>query len=213
MVVTVLPCDLCDQSAVADLVAVIPADIGILVNCAGMGDVGLFEFSDYAKLQRLIALNVEALVGLTHAVVPKMLQRGSGGILNISSGFGVTTMPGVATYAGTKHFVTAFSETLRMELSNAGICVTQVCPGPVDTNFEKVDSNPTGRSTPKFFEISPQQCAQAALTGFYRGRAMVVPGLLPHWLITLGRIAPRWLLRLVYRNFASELRGYGPTKK
>ena len=112
LVVTVLPCDLCDQSAVADLVAVIPADIGILVNCAGMGDVGLFEFSDYAKLQRLIALNVAALVGLTHAVVPKMLKRGSGGILNISSGFGVTTMPGVATYSGTKHFVTAFSETL-----------------------------------------------------------------------------------------------------
>jgi short-subunit dehydrogenase len=213
LIVAVQPCDLSDPDALQRLVTAIPKETGILVNCAGLGDINLFEFSDIVKLRRLIAVNVEAVVALTHAVVPQMLKRGSGGILNISSGFGVTTMPGVATYSGSKHFVSAFSESLRMELSGAGICVTQVCPGPVDTNFEKVAGNLTGRSVPGFVEISAAQCAQEALRGFYRGRAMVVPGRFARWLIALGRITPAWVLRLVYRSFAPELRRYGPPKK
>ena len=213
LTVTIAPCDLSDRADLQRLIETIPKDTGVLVNCAGLGDVNLFEFSNILKLQRLIAVSVEAVVSLTHAVVPQMVNRGRGGILNISSGFGVTTMPGVATYAGSKHFISAFSESLRMELSSAGICVTQVCPGPVDTNFEKVASNPTGRTTPKFLEITAEQCAQEALRGFYRGRAMVVPGRFARWASMVGRITPAWILRFVYRSFASELRGYGPLKK
>ena len=213
LVVTVHACDLSDTKAVSRLIAAIPKETGLLVNCAGLGDINLFEYSDSAKLHRLIAVNVSAVVALTHAVVPQMLARGRGGILNISSGFGLTTMPGVATYSGTKHFISAFSESLRMELSGAGICVTQVCPGPVATNFEKVAGNPTGRSVPAFVERSAARCAQEALSGFYRGRAMVVPGRFASWLIALGRIMPAWVLRLVYRGFAPALRRYGSPKR
>ena len=120
-----------------------------------------------------------------------MLARGRGGILNVSSGLGLTFMPGAAVYSGSKHYVSAFTESLRLELRGTGVVVSQLCPGPVATEFLDVAGNPVGRPVPRLLELSAEQCARVALRGFARGRALIVPGLVARILIGLGRITPR----------------------
>lgn len=201
LTVEVESCDLADGAARAALVEAITARHGgldILVNCAGLGDIALLEQSDPAKLELMLQVNVVALTMLTRAFLPGMVAQGRGGILNISSGFGLTWMPVVAAYAGSKHYVTAFSESLRAELAGSGVVVTQSCPGPVATEFEAVAGNPTGQKVPGFVELTADQCAHASLRAFRRGRALVVPGFVAAILIHLGASSPRPVLRLLY---------------
>lgn len=169
--------------------------IDVLVNNAGVGVMGMFDKSDPARVRKMIDLNVTSLVALTHACVGGMVARGRGGILNVSSGAGLTLMPGFAAYVGTKHFVTGFSEALRCDLAGTGVTVTQVCPGPVATEFEETAGNFTGMKVPGFVEISAAACARAAFSGFATGRALVVPGLVMGVLLSLAAVTPRWLVR------------------
>ncbi|MHC4829738.1 MAG: SDR family NAD(P)-dependent oxidoreductase [Planctomycetota bacterium] len=206
--VDIHPCDLNDRAALVKVLEAIDAGgpIDVLINNAGLGDVGLFELADWEKLEGLMTLNMNALTFLCRHYVNSMIERKRGGILNVSSGFGLVFMPGVATYMATKQYVTAFTEALRLEVKGLGISVTQCCPGPVKTEFEGMAGNPTGQSVPGFMEITPQHCARSALKGLGRGRAMVSPGFLP-WLITgLGRLSPRWVLRIAFGWMAPALR-------
>ncbi len=149
--VYVEPCDLTnldDLRAMLGRVEERAGPVDVLVNNAGFGDSALFEGADWNKLAPMIDLNVVAVTALTHALVPGMVARGRGGVLNIGSGFGLTVMPGYAAYAATKHYVTGLSEGLRMELAGTGVAVTHACPGPVRTEFESIAGNPAGRSVP-----------------------------------------------------------------
>ena len=199
--IMVLPCDLTDEEATEAMVSAVEAvhgPIDVLINNAGLGDIGLFSASSWEKNRRMIDVNITALLFLTHRVLPGMVERGRGGILNVSSGFGLTWMPIFSAYVATKHFVSSFSESLRTELSGTGVVVTQLCPGPVATEFEQVAGNPTGQRIPDFLQISAGHCARAAITGFMRGRAVIVPGLMASISISLGRLTPSWILRLLY---------------
>jgi short-subunit dehydrogenase len=135
-----------------------------------------------------------------------MVERGRGGILMISSGFGLTFMPGFAGYIGTKHFLSGFTEGLRLDLAGTGVVVTQVCPGPVATEFESHVGNFTGAKIPGIVEISAERCARAAVRGLVQGRALVVPGLLVGFGLFLAAITPRFLLRAIYWLPARMLR-------
>jgi NAD(P)-dependent dehydrogenase (short-subunit alcohol dehydrogenase family) len=86
-------------------------------------------------------------------------------------------MPAAAAYTGSKHFIDGFSEALRADLSGTGVVVTQVCPGPVDSEFDEVAGSAGGMSggPPQFLRISAEQCAREALTGFERGAGAGVP--------------------------------------
>lgn len=193
--IVVAPCDVTDRAAVD---RILTDDIDVLINCAGFGDLGLFESASWEKTEALLRVNVLATTYLVHRVLGPMLRRGRGGILNVSSGFGLTFMPGMATYIGSKHFVTAFTESLRIELAGTGVVVSQLCPGPVETEFQSVMGNPIGHDIPKFLMIDPARCARSGLKGFERGRAIVIPGFVGWLLITMGRLSPRWVLRLLY---------------
>jgi hypothetical protein len=125
-----------------------------------------------------------------------MVARKSGGILNVSSGFGLGFLPGFAAYIGTKHFMTGFTEALHADLAGTGVVVTQVCPGPVATEFEQNIGNFTGKKVPSFLEISARRCARAAFHGFRRRRALVIPGLFITAVLWLARYSPRFLARL-----------------
>lgn len=208
--VRVEPCDLAVPAAVDRLLdAVATVGVDVLINNAGLGDLGLFERSDADKLDAMIAVNIQGLVRLTRGLVPGMVARQRGGILNVSSGFGLTWMPGAAAYIGTKHFVSGFTESLRSELAPCGVVVTQVCPGPVDTEFEEQAGNPVGRPPPAIMTLSAERCAADALTAFRAGRARVVPGWFPALVIRLGLITPQWVFRLVYAPAARALRRLG----
>jgi short-subunit dehydrogenase len=207
--VVVSAADITKPEAREAMIAAVEAEAGpvdVLVNNAGFGDLGVFDRADWEKNERMIALNVTALTHLTHRVVRGMVARGRGGILNVSSGWGLTFGPGLSVYIGTKHFVTGFTEGLRLDLAGTGVRVTQVCPGPVATEFNDTVGNFTGMSPPGLVEISAERCARAAIRGLDRGRALVVPGLLIRLILFLGTKTPRFILRLFYAPVARLLR-------
>jgi short-subunit dehydrogenase len=207
--VLAIACDIADRAAADRMLAQIEAELGpldVLVNSAGLGDLGVFDLSDADKQQQMIELNVKSLVYLTRRVLPSMVAKRRGGVLNISSGFGLTFGPGMATYVGTKHFVTGFTESLRVDLAGTGVVVTQVCPGPVATEFEANVGNFTGMHPPKLIEISAASCARAAIRAFDRRAALTIPGFWIKLLMGLGAMTPRFILRLVYGRAARLLR-------
>jgi short-subunit dehydrogenase len=199
---------LTDCAAIDAMLAAVADEVGtvdILVNNAGFGDMGMFDLADWTKTKRMIDVNVTALCYLTHRLVGPMVARGRGGVLMVSSGFGLTFLPGFAGYVGTKHFVSGFSESLRLDLRSSGVVVTQICPGPVATEFEEHVGNFVGRPQ-GFAEISAERCARVALRGLERGRAVVIPGVIIGVAMLLARLTPRWLLRLIYAPGARWLR-------
>lgn len=209
LVVSVQACDLLDRAATDAMLEAVARDVGtvdVLVNNAGFGDMGVFDRIDWGKTERMLRLNVESVTYLTHRLLGPMVERRRGGILFVSSGFGLEFMPSFGTYTATKHYVTALSECLRLDLRSQGVVVTQVCPGPVRTEFESHLGNFTGRKPPSFVEIGPERCARAAINGFARDRALVIPGVAIRMVLWLGAISPRWLKRLVYMPLASLAR-------
>jgi short-subunit dehydrogenase len=198
--------DLADTERMLDEVLREEPTIDVLVNNAGIGDLGVFDRVDWQKTLRMIDLNVRSLTYLAHRLVGPMVERGRGGVLNVSSGWGLTFGPGMSVYIATKHFVTALTESMRIDLAGTGVVVTQVCPGPVATEFESNIGNFTGMKVPGFVEISAERCAKSALRAFDRGRALVVPGVLMRMMILLGTWTPRWMLRIFHAPFAKVLR-------
>jgi short-subunit dehydrogenase len=209
LTVHVEPCDLGDLTAAERLVDGIAARAGhvdVLVNCAGLGDLSLFERAEWRKIDQMLRLNVVSVAYLTHRLVGPMVARGRGGILNIGSAFGLVFGTGMAAYIGAKHFIDGLSESLRLDLAGTGVTVTHVCPGPVATEFEAHIGNFTGHDAPGLILISAARCAQAAFDGFVRGRALVIPGLMIKFLMLLQAISPRPLVRLFWWPFARALR-------
>lgn len=211
--VEVHPCDLGDAAARERMLDAVEqgGPVDVLVNNAGFGDQSLFERSRWDKLERMLALNVVALTHLAHRVLPGMVGRGRGGLLNLSSGFGLASFPGVATYVATKHYVTGLTESLRAEVASQGVVVTQVCPGPVLTEFHELTENTTGMRPPSFVAISADECAAQALAGFERGRALVVPGFTIRNLMRLHAVTPRWLWRAITASVAGRMRAVAAT--
>lgn len=208
LTVYVRPTDLTDLDDCASMVDEVLGELGrveVLVNNAGFGDMGAFDLAPWEKLHKMIELNVTALTYLSHRLYPGMVERSRGGILNISSGFGLQWMPSFATYVGTKHYVTGFSECLHLEARRLGVTITQVCPGPVDTEFNQVADI---AATPRISRITATQCARIALRGFARRRALVVPGIIMFLTLWLGSRMPRWFLRIFHRPTARFLRGH-----
>ncbi|NUO47456.1 MAG: SDR family oxidoreductase [Polyangiaceae bacterium] len=198
--VDVYAVDLADRTAVkafAEQAAREVGEVDVLVNNAGLGDIGMFDKSSLEKQLFMIDLNIVGLVALTHAFLPGMIARKRGAILMVSSGFGFSFLPGFAGYIGTKHFVTGFTESLRLEAAGTGVRIGQVCPGPVATEFEENIGNFTGMKAPGFLELSSAACAKACVRAIDWNRALVVPHLLIAFLLLFARYSPRWLVRIV----------------
>lgn len=152
----------------------------LLVNNAGLGDYGEFTTAEWGKLQSMLSVNIEALTHLSHALVPEMIRRGRGGIINVSSLASLLPIPDFAVYAATKAYVTSFSEALRIELREHRIPVVALCPGPVRTEFGKVSRrSPDGPGMPskKSLYVPKEQVVAEALTALDRNAARIFPGL------------------------------------
>jgi uncharacterized protein len=151
--------------------------VDLLVNSAGMGTYGKFAELSREGEAREIRLNVLALVQLSHAAVSGMIERGRGGIINVSSLAGHQPTPLNATYGATKAFVTSFSQALHEELRGAGVRVMVLCPGFTRTEFQAragLDSD----LVPSFLWQTPEPVVAAALRAYEQGRAVCIPGAL-----------------------------------
>lgn len=190
--------DLSDREAVRALCDEMQGSgVDVLINNAGFGDHAPLVEADPRKLEDMILVDVLALVMLTRALTPGMVERGRGGVLNVSSAMGLVSLPHFATYAGCKHFVTAFTDALAGELAGTGVHVSQICPGPVLTEFNEVANVADALNAPSFFAWTPEQCARDALMGLDRNRPLVVPGLGMKAVMAIGQRIPRWLYRRV----------------
>jgi short-subunit dehydrogenase len=172
--------------------------IDMLVNNAGFGSYGAFDGIDPDLEQSEIAVNVAALVDLTHAFLPGMLARGQGVILNVASTAAFQPGPYMAVYAATKAFVLSFSEALWAEYRGRGIHVAALCPGAVDTAFIDGLGDASIRQTAVFARLlQPEHVAARAMRAM-RGSAPTHVVGLRNWLMAQSaRLSPRALVALV----------------
>lgn len=193
----VLPADLGDPSAPARVVGEFEqagTTIDFLVNNAGFGAVGHFFELDPQLQQNMIQVNVAALVALTRLVLPGMLARNSGRVLNVASTAGFQAGPDMAVYYATKAFVISFSEAIAYELKGTSVTVTAHCPGATDTGFGRT----SGNIDSKLFRARVADAALVARDGYdamLRGRVLAIEGTL-NWLVAeSNRFVPRAWVR------------------
>ncbi len=169
----------------------------MLVNNAGFGTYGPFAELDAGRERELVAVNVDALVRLTHAVLPGMLARGRGGILNVASTIAFQPGPYQATYGASKAFVLSLSQALWAETRGSGVSVTALCPGPTRTGFVDALGSDVSHTATYRRLAAPEPVVAAGLRALDRGRAVVVPGWRHRVMATGGRLMPGWLSALV----------------
>lgn len=193
--VEVLTSDLADPAGLARVEDRAASGVDLLVNNAGIGTGGRFSELPVAGEERVVWVNVLAVLRLTAAALPAMLARRHGGILNVSSVAGFQALPGSATYAASKAFVTSFTEALAGETHGTGVHVTVVSPG-----FTRTAMSGEGNSVPGFLLLEPDRVARAALDSVERGGPMVIPGAQWKAIATGTRHLPRPLLRGLTRR-------------
>jgi len=196
--------DLGDLLQVDELAAWIEREkinVDLLINNAGLGDVGAFATSDPTRNEQMMLVNMVALTSLTRRLLPQMIARHGGAILNVSSSAGFLPIPGFAVYAATKAYVTSFSEALRAELRGTGVSVCALCPGPVPTEFQEAAKRPGGQPEggPEFVHVSAEHVVRDALAAIEADRPLVIPGFVMKFGMFLVRITPMSILRWAAR--------------
>ena len=191
--------DLSEIGAADRLMADLAANgehVELLVNNAGFGLTGRFADLDGKRQRQMIDLNCGTLVELAHAVLPGMIERKSGSILNVASTAAFQPGPGMAVYFATKAFVLSFSEALHEEVKKKGVTVSALCPGPTSTEFGKVAGFGPSNLLDKVAADSPS-VVRTGLAGLERGKAIVIPGWMNKATAQAGRIFPRSWVRKV----------------
>jgi short-subunit dehydrogenase len=174
--------------------------VDVLVNNAGFGLHGGFTELPLARQLEIIQVNVAALVALTGLFLPGMKQRRRGGILNVGSVAGFLPGPNMAVYYASKAFVQSFSEALFVELRGTGVRITNLCPGPTESNFSQTARSFHARE----MEIVKMSAAAVAVAGhraFRAGHCMNVPGAKNVLVAQLAKILPRATVRKVVGRY------------
>lgn len=194
-----LPKDLTQDGAANQVVEELQSRgiaLDYLINNAGFGYHGFFHEQDWSRNEAMIRLNVLALTALTRFLIPQMIERGSGRILNVASMAGFVPGPLQAVYYATKAFVVSFSEATAEELSNTGVTVTALCPGPTRTEFTQQADMKGVRLLERM--ASAREVAVTGYDAMLRGKTVVVPGL-------LGKLVIHGLLRLSPRKLTTAI--------
>ena len=176
-------------------------EVDLLINNAGLGDSGPFAQSDPDRNKEMTIVNIATLTLITRHLVPQMIAKHGGAILNVSSSAGFLPIPLSAVYAATKAYVTSFSEALRAELYGTGVSVCALCPGPVATEFQQVAKREGVQPNigPKFLVVTVEQVVRDALDALEADRPLVIPGFAMKLLMLLARLMPMPVLRWVAR--------------
>lgn len=171
----------------------------ILINNAGFGDHGFFRKGDWGSYHAMIGVNVTALTALTHRLLPDMVHRGHGRIMNVASMAGFLPGPLNAVYYATKAYVVSLSEALANELSGTGVTVTVLCPNATKTEFAQVAAMDGVRSF-KGVVASARDVAEYGYAAMMRGKTVAIPGMFNRLLVHgVLRFLPRGLVTSISR--------------
>lgn len=195
-----LPADLSqrtERASLLDRVTALGLTPDILVNNAGLSTLGLVAESDPEKELNLVEVDVAAVVDLCSRILPGMVERHRGAVLNVASIAAFGPLPGQAAYGAAKAFVLSYSHSLRGELKGTGVSVTALCPGPVDTGFGEAagfSKEEAESALPRVMWVPAAEVAKAGIDGLAAGKAVVVPGRVNQVASSFFRVAPPELL-------------------
>lgn len=174
--------------------------VDLLINNAGFACRGAFWQLPLELQSSLVQLTVQSLVELTHRLLTPMVERGRGGVVNVSSMTGFQPLPYVSTYAAAKAFVTHFSMALAEELRAFNIPVVTLCPGGMQTSFQVIGS--TGKHRFPARPMDPKRVVTETLRALERGGGRVIPGVANRWTLRLQRCVPATLLTRLLGRFS-----------
>ncbi len=208
-------CDVSDAEQVRGMTAKILADYGkidILINNAGVGMRQPFVDMPLAMIEEIVRTNFLGAVYCTHEVLPSMIARGAGHIVNISSGAGKIGTLNMAAYCGSKFALNGWSESLYHELKPLGIKVTVVCPGPVKTEFSR-DFRDSEPKSPAKLIVTTEAVCREVIKAIEKNKFEVI---LPRWLAFLcafKRHMPNLFRHLAQRKFEPYVSRSAPTER
>jgi len=199
--VEILPADLADPAGRAKVIDRLSVGVRVLVNNAGFGTSGEFWTTDPALLQAQLDVNVTAVMQLTRAALPAMLDAGAGTVINIASVAGLSPASARypqsgrgSTYSASKAWVISFSEGLAGGLQGTGVGVHVVCPGFAHTEFH-ARAGIDVTKLPSFMWLEVDEVVSKSLANIAGGKVINVPGVRYKALVTAGRMIPRSLVR------------------
>ncbi|MCC9642793.1 SDR family oxidoreductase [Rhodopirellula sp. JC740] len=190
---TVLTCDLSQPQAVdglCDQLQQQSLQVDTLVNNAGFGALGRFSELSADRQTDMVMVNVVALTRLTRMLLPSMIQRNRGGVLNVGSIAAHQAGPNMAVYYATKAYVLSFTEGLREELSGTAVHVTCLEPGPTETGFGE-DSGMGKLDMFSSAAMSAEDVARAGVRGYLKNEDVVIPGWMNRLMVTSTGFLPR----------------------
>jgi len=194
--------DLASETGVGDVVREAEAVLGqvdVLVNNAGFSVPGPFVRSSADRTDAMLRVNVTAATRLLHRLLPGMVSRDRGGVLNVASIAGFQAAPYQSAYAGTKAYLLNLGESVYQEVKHTHVAVTTLCPGVTDTEFFDAAGY---RHLGKYMNrrMSAVRVARVGVAGLKRGKMTVVPGFLNRTLLFVERLTPRRLVGEVSRR-------------
>jgi short-subunit dehydrogenase len=183
-------------------------EFDILINCAGFGLFGFFAETPWAMEQAMLQLHVVNLTLLTKLVVQKMIRRGTGRILNVSSLAALQPGPLMNLYYASKAYIHSFSEALANEVKGTGVTVTVLLPGLFNTNFARSAARYSGSSErrEKIVSTTVEKVARSGMKAMMKGRIRVIPGFTNKILALSARHLPRNLIVRVLRWAQERIR-------
>lgn len=188
-----LPMDLTREDAgrqISEWVETNNFSINILINNAGMGCNGMFEYGDIDFYLKMIQLNTMAITNLTYHLVPRLKEHKEAYILNLSSIEAYLPLPYKAVYTGTKNYIYAFSLSLREELKHYNIKVSVLCPGPTITNRGGLQRIKAHGKKSKIMVLMAKQVARIAIRQMFRNKGVIIPGTANRVMARVSRMLP-----------------------
>jgi short-subunit dehydrogenase len=174
-----------------------------LINNAGSGDFAPLARANAVRQERMITLNITSLTMLTALLLPAMIQRGQGRIMNVGSTASFIPVPNMSVYAASKAYVLSFSETLTTELRGSGVTVTCLCPGPAKTGFSRnarlAATHPISRSN-----VTAASVARFGYRAMLDGVPLAIPGLKNQLLVGFTKLLPRAMVRRMMLAYNSR---------
>jgi len=200
--------DLTSEAGLATVLAALKQHdnvIETLINNAGMGIVGPFADMAPDAIRRSMDLNMTAPTCLARAVLPGMVGRRCGQILNIASTAAFQPGPGMAVYFATKGYIASLSQALSVETAGTGVTVTTYCPGPTATEFGALSGMDRTMAFTGFLPMAdPESVARGAIEAMERGRRLVVHGWFNKLLIACSAIIPTVLAMAITRRLLNR---------
>lgn len=183
--------------------------VNVLINNVGVGSKGFFGNMTPDFYYTQINLNVTTTCILSRLFVEELRKNGPSHILNVGSMGGFFTLPEKTVYTATKAFVYAFSQGLRMELKDAGITVSVVCPGGTDSNANTIAINNDLKGLAKTTILKPEQVAKEAIEKMLQGKSTIIPGFYNKLYYQISRAVPGFVHRFFIGRAFNKVKKHG----